>query len=259
MLRTFIKQPNKPSNGARDLARALGVRMIRRTNSRYVARDNDVIINWGNPAFTTSGKVWYINHPTAVCNAIDKRAAWVLMQEAGVPTVEWTQDKSDAWKWIMDDQRVLVRTSLRASQGKGMTAHSLEGTKWTDDAYTMADDATYVKVFGRNPQHVTEYRVHVVDGQVIDYVQKMRRRDYEQGSNPYIRSHGNGWVFARSDVILPTGVNEAALQAVAALGLDFGAVDCAADREGRVCVYEINTAPGLEGTTLDSYAKAFAG
>lgn len=253
MPRTFIRQPNRPSESARALAREMGVRMIRRTNSRYTRRPSDVIINWGNPlAYAT------INKPAAVAHAIDKRATYAMLEEAGVPTVEYTDDKNEAWEWIMNDQRVLVRTSLRASQGKGITAHSLEGTKWTHDAYTMASGATYVKVFGRNPQHVTEYRVHVVNGQVIDYAQKKRRSNYEQRPNPYIRSWGNGWVFARSGVVLPAAVNEAAREAVEALELDFGAVDVASDRNGGVCVYEVNTAPGLEGSTLTAYADALS-
>lgn len=260
MPRIFIKQPNRPSASARDLARAMGVRMIRRTNSRYRSREGDVIINWGNPVYTIGGRVQYLNEPGAVRNAIDKRAAWALMREACVPTVEWTDVPQTARHWLEPGgTRVITRSTLRGSQGMGMEVYSYEGTEWTKDynVFIHADQTpVYVKVFGRNPQHVTEYRVHVVDGQVIDYVQKKRRSNYEQGINPYIRSWSNGWVFARTAVVLPAAVNEAAVASVEALGLDFGAVDVAANRDGGACVYEVNTAPGIEGSTVGAYATA---
>jgi glutathione synthase/RimK-type ligase-like ATP-grasp enzyme len=120
----------------------------------------------------------------------------------------------------------------------------------------MPNGETYVKVFGRNPAHVTEYRVAVCGGQVIDYAQKKRRRDYEGRFNPYIRSHGNGWIFAREEVSPPEAVLHAATDAIELLDLDFGAVDIGSDRGGSVCVYEVNTAPGVEGTSLDRWGDA---
>ena len=41
------------------------------------------------------------------------------------------------------------------------------------------------------------------------------------------------------------------------LGLDFGAVDIGHRLiDNKLFVFEINTAPGITGTTLDNYAKA---
>jgi glutathione synthase/RimK-type ligase-like ATP-grasp enzyme len=41
------------------------------------------------------------------------------------------------------------------------------------------------------------------------------------------------------------------------MGLDFGAVDIGHRLiDNQFFVFEVNTAPGLEGTTLDKYAKA---
>jgi glutathione synthase/RimK-type ligase-like ATP-grasp enzyme len=42
-----------------------------------------------------------------------------------------------------------------------------------------------------------------------------------------------------------------------ALGLDFGAVDIIQDDGGNFYVLEVNTAPGLEGQTIKSYAEGF--
>jgi hypothetical protein len=200
----------------------------------------------------------YINNPMNVRLAIDKMTTWKLLQETGVPTVEWATDFFVASQWLENGDRVLVRTSLSGSQGRGIEVYSLPHTEWTASGLHMPSitDGAYVKVFGRNPQHVTEYRVHVVGGQVIDFVQKKRSRSYEGRPDPYIRSYSKGWIFARTGVDLPQLVDEASTAAVRSLGLDFGAVDIGADRDGNVCVYEINTAPGIEGTTIGRYADA---
>ena len=102
-----------------------------------------------------------------------------------------------------------------------------------------------------------EYRVHVFKGQVIDYQQKKQRIGVESDST--IRNHSTGWVYTRISVVLPEGVKEQAIKAVDALGLDFGAVDICTDLEGTPFVLEVNTAPGLEGTTLEKYIEAFKG
>jgi hypothetical protein len=63
-------------------------------------------------------------------------------------------------------------------------------------------------------------------------------------------------VFARTDIMDSPEVRELAARAVSALGLDFGAVDIAYC-EGLPYVLEVNTAPGLHGTTLVKYVNAF--
>lgn len=257
-MRTFIRR--KPgSAGARRLARELGVRLIRDGGSRYRYRPGDVIINWGNsepmPGVPDSA---YVNHPAAVATAIDKRETWSILEGEGIPTVEWTTDHSEALRWMREhDDRCFVRTTLRGTKGIGMEAFSRDGTEWTRPMYEMFDEGhTYVKVFGRNPRNVDEYRIHVAHGEVIDRQQKRRRNrnEYEGRIDPYIRSHDRGWVFCREGLVAFSELDKAAKEAVEALGLDFGAVDCARSRRsGEVCVYEVNSAPGLEGTTIGVY------
>ena len=260
-MRLRIQPPNRPSRSARFLAAQIpDALVIRREGSRYRSRFNDVVINWGNPQQIFRGDQHYwINDPLMVRRAINKEWAWNRWEERGVPTVLHTDDPHVAHGWLSNGDRLLVRTSLQLSGGRGIRCFSLEGTDWTEpwSNYTPDDD-TYVKVFGRNPKHVTEYRVHVVRGEVIDFIQKKRRRDYEGTPNPYVRSHDNGWVFCREEIELPSVAHAAAQAAVEALALDFGAVDLGVCRDGTVCVYEVNTAPGIEGTTHDRYAVALA-
>lgn len=262
-MRVLLHPPNRGSKSARDLAKELRVRRIRRQNSRYRPRWGDVLINWGNPQQmfpSVHPMVYWINDPLRVRRAINKTWAWDRWQRDGVPTVEYTEDHEEALRWLVhDEERVIHRRALSASQGRGCTVYSPDGTQWSDNAHhfdELAFGGAFVKVFGRVPAHVTEYRVHVVGGQVIDFAQKKRRRDHEGPINPYIRSHENGWVFCRDGVELPPVAAEAAVQAVESLGLDFGAVDIAASRDGDTCVYEVNTAPGIEGASLSNYRDA---
>lgn len=256
-MRTILKR-HGPSNGGRALARELGIRMMRLEGSRFRPRPGDRIINWGSSEIDGFDDDVYLNNPNALRRTRNKIDQYQAFEWSGVPTVEWTEDALRAQDWIEQDERVLVRTMLRGSQGRGITAHSAEGTAWTCP-WREHEAGTYVKVFGRNPLNVQEFRLHVVNGQVIDRQQKRKRRDDddELRANPYIRSHANGWVFCREGIECYDELDQAAKDAVEALGLDFGAVDCARCSDGRVCVYEVNTAPGLEGTTLQSYARAF--
>jgi hypothetical protein len=142
-----------------------------------------------------------------------------------------------------------------------MSVYSEEGTDHSLPAGNFEEfydsNAVYVKVFGRNPLNVDEYRAHVVGNEVIDLQQKKRSSSYEGISNPYIRSHGNGWNFCREGIEHPAAVINAAVSCVQALGLDFGAVDIGHERgTDRVCVYECNSAPGLEGSTPGLYADS---
>jgi hypothetical protein len=74
-------------------------------------------------------------------------------------------------------------------------------------------------------------------------------------ANTYIRNHPNGWVFCREEVVIPPEVIQLAEESVLRMRLDFGAVDIGWHPEFGVALYEINTAPGLEGQTLTNYAN----
>lgn len=106
-----------------------------------------------------------------------------------------------------------------------------------------------------------EYRVHVVAGKVIDVQRKALRNGWleEHGGdvNYKVRNLANGFVYVRQDVVAPKQVMEEPVKAMEILKLDFGAVDVVYNaKKESAYVLEINTAPGLEGTSVDNYAKA---
>lgn len=72
-----------------------------------------------------------------------------------------------------------------------------------------------------------------------------------------VKSNKRGWGFSRVGIDTTNqGLITMAKKAVSAIGLDFGAVDCALDYDGKAWVIEVNTGPGLQGGTLTSYIKS---
>ena len=159
--------------------------------------------------------------------------------------VEHTETSLEAQDWITEDTIVYGRAKINSHSGKGIQVFTI------DDRFNP-DLPLYTK--GIMKAH--EYRVHVAFGNVIDVTKKRKRDGATTGD--YIRNIDNGWVYCREDIIIPYLIVIESLKAIEALGLHFGAVDVLyRERENKAWVLEVNTAPGLEGTTLNKYVEAF--
>jgi D-alanine-D-alanine ligase-like ATP-grasp enzyme len=90
-------------------------------------------------------------------------------------------------------------------------------------------------------------------------VQQKRRRLDVENPNWQVRNHANGFIYARENVNPPQCVIDAAkIVFNKCTELDFGAVDVIYNaKQDRAYVLEINSAPGLEGQTLQDYADYF--
>lgn len=248
-MKAFLLPYNSNSNACRVLAERLGVTRIKLKGSKFRPGYDKVIINWGNADPGINQPEW-INSPEAIARASNKLEALWAMQSAGVPTVEFTDDRDIAYRWVNENHTVMARTKLRASQGDGIVVIDP-----VDDELDY-DDIPRAKLYTKYFKGKREFRVHVINGQVFDVQEKRKRR--EDTANFKVRSHANGFVFCRENVDLPEPCADAAIRAVIALGLDFGAVDLRFNEHyGRAAVLEVNTAPGLEGTTLDKYTEVF--
>lgn len=75
-------------------------------------------------------------------------------------------------------------------------------------------------------------------------------------AHPWIRSYDAGWRVSYDGDSVRQRHRDAAHAAVAALGLDFAAVDVAERPDGSVFVLEVNRAPGIEAGTIEAYARA---
>lgn len=249
-------EPYKTWSGG---AKALGLKCgILRATRRQVRKhgDFDTIINWGRSARRFEGN--YINAPEAVSTAANKLRAAEAFQEAEVPQPDFTTDADEAASWLADGFSVVERHLLRANSGRGIRI--VPSPESPDYAETSAEarQLTAAPLYTKYEKKAEEYRVHVFMGEVIDVQQKKKRQEVDNEEVDYqVRNSANGWVFCRDQVEAPACVLEAGVRAVQALALDFGAVDIGYNvhREAPY-VYEVNTAPGLEGTTLDRYFEA---
>lgn len=102
-----------------------------------------------------------------------------------------------------------------------------------------------------------EYRVHVFGEEVIDTQQKKKKRGFEGERDTRIRNVNNGYVYTRGNIVIPEGMHELAIKAVRALNYSYGAVDVIYNEKQNKCyVLEVNSRPGLMGTTKENYCKA---
>jgi len=226
------------SRSAKGLAEALGVRRVR-ANGKFRNNYGHIIVNWGSscsPNFPTPYGI--INKPGAVARAVNKLTALEFMHQAGVPVPVFYTDKEQA---AASNKILFARTSLTSNSGRGIII-----VQQGDD---IPEAPLYTEMFDK----VTEYRVHATFNKVFDYQAKLRRRGQE--ADDYIYNYNNGRVFCRNNIDLPPQVSAASIAAIRCLGLHFGAVDVATDKHGNVAVFEVNTSPALEGTTLKRYTN----
>lgn len=166
-----------------------------------------------------------------------------------VRTPEFTTDRQKAFGWLVHGATVVERHVLNGNSGAGIRLVE-------PGQEELSKAPLYVKYVPKKQ----EYRVHVCGGEAVDIQRKARRHDVaDEDINWKIRNHDNGFIFARNeDGVVPPDVSYQAVLAVKLLGLDFGAVDVIFnDKEQKAYVLEVNTAPGLSGTTLEGYVSRF--
>lgn len=246
------------SSSAATLCRALRERGIRARRLRKCLAGLDPstpIINWGSSSGVPDNA---LNGESAVRAAISKIETARILAAAGVPTVKVTTNVEEARSWLLKKRRVLGRLD-GLSGGKGIT----EVTQIT------ALDGDRFDFFSRYFPKTHELRVHVIGGKCVDLIEKRARMDYS--ADRTLRSWENGWVFAHQTSLTEASdvdrIHTLALEAVKALGLDFGAVDILVTLLGpgtptrrliTAVVCEVNTAPGLVSpTTINAYADGF--
>lgn len=228
------------SASAGKLANALGGRVLKTEGSAYRPSVGDFVINWGSSMQVTFLPAQVLNDPLKVAMASNKRSAFLAMEKGGVRIPRYALNKAGVC-W----------TGLTVCRHK-LTGHSGEGIELAQ-ADKLPDAPLYVEYIKKED----EYRVHIVGDEVVLVQRKARDRSVEN-PNWQIRNHANGFVFVRNDVVYDPSVVEQAKLALKALELDFGAVDVIFNvKEGKAYVLEVNTAPGMEGTTVEDYASAF--
>lgn len=231
--------------------------------AQKIARDG-IIINYGR----SERPIWWrddltiINHWAAVGNSSNKLKTLQLLEDAGVPTLEWSTDPNKANTWWNQGARTFVRHTLNGQKGKGIQI--LEPYP-ADNGVPIPRAPLYTKAYDK--KH--EFRVFVAGGQVIDLVQKKKmskeafaKKGRVDEIDMDLRNYRRGWVFAHEDLAIgPKGrkyIKGISLRAMEAVGLDYGAVDVLYKSHDDMVVCEVNSAPAMRGkTTWAAFKKYF--
>ena len=246
-MRIRILSYKKGSQGAKNIALVLGAKRLRAEGSIFRATSEDILVNWGvtvpiinMPHISGARKI--LNKPESITGWCNKINFFKNMKEVDQNIIPpFTTDYEEAANWIKDKHIVFCRTILSGSGGRGIVvAHSEE---------ELVNASLYVMYIRK--KH--EYRAHFFGREVTDYQQKLKRKEIEQ-TNWEIRNLEGGFIYGREGVSPPPAVREVAEMVTRSTSLDFGAIDIIYNTyRNRAYALEINSAPGLEGHTLEVY------
>lgn len=250
-MKAYLYPYKKGSKSAKFLAarmsELLGSKVFRIDETFKGSKYDFQVFNWGH------GKLRFLKpvkmHTLYNANAGfagNKLDAFKLFKENNVSIPRFTTDPDEAKGFITDKRPLVVRTILNGHSGAGIVL------------CIRPDDVPHAPLYVEYILKKEEYRVHVAFGEVIDVQQKRKRADYQEEPNYKVRNHHTGWVYCRDGIRVDDELRSQALAAIKALNLDYGAVDIIYNqKENKYYVLEVNTAPGLEGATVESYAQAF--
>lgn len=223
-----------------------------RPNPTFQLKPWHICINWGNstcPPVMADSENRTINKFQWVSRASNKLSTFELLKDKdGIRIPTFTTDRRVASGWIADGGHVVCRTRLNGHSGAGIVLA------------TTVDELVDAPLYVQYIKKQKEFRVHVAFGEVIDVQEKRKRHDLPEDfvANYQVRNHHTGWVYCREGIQAPAGLDAMALATVHTLQLDFGAVDIIwNEKRNELFVLEVNTAPGLEGTTVAKYSEAF--
>ncbi|QDH46878.1 putative ATP-grasp enzyme [Aeromonas phage LAh_9] len=261
--------PYGPSESARTLKEGLSetfpnTAVLRREGSRYRPREGHFLINYGSSEVNMDMRGLNVfNRPEHIRNASNKIRAFEAFAAAGIPTVDWTTDRNMAEGWMNDNQVIYARTRLQGHSGEGIVVCSRQNVEGMGNTFPVGNNLVNAPLYTKGVTgNRNEVRVHVAFGRVILEQKKKRVEGYRDLPNysNVVRNHSTGWIYATEDLNIPQEVRDTAVRAVAALNLDFGAVDIVYKGRTRFEVYvlEVNTAPGLSGeSSRAAYVRAF--
>ena len=247
----FIYSYKKGSASVAALKQAFDAKLIKLENSKFVGGPDKKILNWGSSVANREVEMSdTLNKPSLVGVASNKLKFFNMLAGFDI-TPEFTVDLNTAYDWLNDGNVVIAREKL--------TGHSAEGLEVIEnqvdwDDYNHNDAKLYVKYIPKK----AEFRVHVFKGKVID----VQKKGTPKGMIPIsyrVQNRNNGFIFIREGFTTPQCVKDVAVKAFNETGLDFGAIDVIYNEyREKAYVLEMNTAPGLEGITVNNYVDAIA-
>lgn len=195
------------------------------------AYDVRLVIAWGNPLHVDFGRnVHTLNAKAPTGNKFTELAT---LQRAGVPAPRVSLAREMGW------------LSRRRSHQDG---NDLANPSPRGDYYVEKVETSH------------EFRINVFMGRAF---RTGLKHPYRPDHHPFIRTKPHGWTWTYSQQALDElsferqAFRAAAVKAVQALGYDFGAVDVGRRPDGSPVVFEVNSAPTLEGSDLARWGGLF--
>jgi hypothetical protein len=177
--------------------------------------------------------------------ALNKVEQLTRFKNADVSTPPFTTNPSEVAN--LGSKVVFARTLINSTNGRGIVEYTVE------DGTTPPRAPLYTAYIPKK----AEYRVHVFGDNMVDIQQKRKRRDFQGDREARIRNLKNGYVYCRDEIHPPEGIETLAVNAVKALNYKYGAVDIIYnEKKNQMYVLEVNSRPGLMGTTLEKYGDA---
>jgi hypothetical protein len=247
------------SDGATAVADALGINKLLKQGSKYQWKPNTVCIGWGNgdwpQQYYAAGAAErkmieksFLNKPTSVSRSINKLATFDAMLDYGVRTPRWTDSQREVKRWRMENPKLVIvaRTTLMGHDGGGIIL--------VEPGQPLPNAKLYVEYIEKD----MEFRIHVFKGKVVDRCRKVfkgYKNEDDRKVDRRIRTSGNGILFQR-DGLCPRDADEQAIDACAALELDFAGVDVIT-KGGVAYVLETNTAPEMLPIVTTRWCEQF--
>jgi glutathione synthase/RimK-type ligase-like ATP-grasp enzyme len=171
----------------------------------------------------------------------NKIEQYTFFAQQGIPALPFTLSVAEAKVWLQEGSTVVCRTLTNASEGKGIVV--------AETPESLVSAPVYTKYLPKKK----EFRVHVFKGKVVTVLEKRKKKGVDHDTK--IRNTANGYVFCREGVVPPEGIQDLAIKAAKVSTSDFQGVDIGYNvKKNQLFVIEVNSGPGMEGTTVENYA-----
>jgi len=175
----------------------------------------------------------------------NKIQQYEFFKAQGLPSLVFTTKIEEARQWCSESFVVVARTLTRASEGKGIVIAE------------KTEQVPLAPVYTQYRKKKREYRVHVYADQVVQVLEKRKRKEFTGERETKIRNTANGYVFCSENVVEPDGIRQLALAASKVTNSMFKGVDIGFNEKlNELFVIEVNSAPGIQGSNVARYIEA---
>lgn len=185
---------------------------------------------------------------------VNKLSQYKWFKQKNISSFEFTTVRAEAQAWVTEGFTVFGRETLNGQGGAGIRIFSTDNPA---DSAVVSPCEVYTKYKPKK----REFRVHICGDKVVAIVEKKKRHDHQGPSDSRVRNLANGFVFCQETTLTPALKAKIEATSLAASkvcsqsffrGVDVGYNQAKDD----VFVIEVNSAPGIEGTNVESYKNA---